>query len=382
MKVAFDMGAAREQPTGITRYVRELAHALPRGAVDLRPYVVSFTANDVEEDVRHLRLPARALDIGWRFLSRPVIESVVGPVDVVHGTNFVLPPARAAKGVVTVHDLAFARSDGAVRNRRLRAMTPWSVRRADAIIVPSRVVAEEVADRYGVPEERVAVIPEGVSRRFFDASPLSPERLAALGISTPFVAAVGTIQPRKNLNRLIEAWRRAGSELGGWTLALIGPAGWGTQPPTTPGVVRTGWIPDDLLPRVLASASFFCYPSLYEGFGLPPLEAMAAGTPVLVGDYGAAREWLDGAAVFVDREDVDSIADGLRRISADESLRRRIAAAGSERARSFTWERTARGRWASTKQCWKGRQGCSKYPIRRACFCCRRTRSGSAGSNG
>lgn len=341
MRVAFDTGAAREQPTGITRYVRELAHALPRTDVDLRPYVVSFTAKDVEEDVRHLRLPARALDIAWRCLSRPVIESLVGPVDVVHGTNFVLPPARAAKGVVTVHDLAFARRDGAMRDRRLRTMTPWSVRRADAIIVPSRVVAEEVMEHYGVPNERVAVTPEGVSSRFFDASPLPPARLAALGISSPFVAAVGTIQPRKNLNRLIEAWRLTAEELRGWTLALIGPAGWGNEPPTMPGVVRTGWLPDDLLPHVLASASFFCYPSLYEGFGLPPLEAMAAGTPVLVGNYGAACEWLDGAAVFVDREDVDSIADGLIRIAGDHDLRQRIAAAGSERARSFTWERTA-----------------------------------------
>ena len=341
MRVAFDTGAAREQPTGITRYVRELARALPSSVVDLRRYLVSFTAKDVEEDVRHVRLPARAMDLGWRCLHRPVIESLVGPVDLVHGTNFVLPPARAAKGVVTVHDLAFARTDGAVRNRRLRGMTPWSVRRADAIIVPSRAVAEEVTERYGVPEERVVVTPEGVSSRFFDASALPSARLAALGIKTPFVAALGTIQPRKNLDRLIEAWRRAGSELNGWTLALIGPAGWGNQPPTTAGVVRTGWIPDDLLPHVLASASFFCYPSLYEGFGLPPLEAMAAGTPVLVGNYGAAREWLEGAAVFVDREDVDSIADGLGRMAGDDGLRRRIAGAGSERARSFTWERTA-----------------------------------------
>jgi glycosyltransferase involved in cell wall biosynthesis len=341
VRVAFDTGAAREQPTGITRYVRELAQVLPGRGVDLHRYVVSFTAKDVDVDVRHVRFPARALDIGWRLLSRPVIESLVGPVDLVHGTNFVLPPAHEAKGVVTVHDLAFARRDGGVRDRRLRAMTPWSVRRADAIIVPSRVVAEEVMERYGVPQERVAVTPEGVSSRFFDPSPLPPARLAALGISIPFVAAVGTIQPRKNLNRLIEAWRRAAAELRGWTLALIGPAGWGNQPPTMPGVIRTGWLPDDLLPHVLASASFFCYPSLYEGFGLPPLEAMAAGTPALVGNYGAAREWLDGAAVFVDREDVDSIADGLMRIAGDHDLRQRIAAAGSERARSFTWERTA-----------------------------------------
>lgn len=342
MRVAFDTGAARDQPTGITRYVLELARALGGEDVDLRPYMVSFRAREVGEDVKHLRVPARAVEVAWRRFSRPVIERLVGPIDVVHGTNFVLPPARDAKGVVTVHDLAFARTDGGVRSRRLQALTPWSVRRADAIIVPSRVVADEVVERYGVPEGRVVVTPEGISPRFFDARPLTLQRLSALGISSPFVAALGTIQPRKNLGRLVEAWRRAKAGLEGWTLALIGPSGWGDEPPTGPGIVRTGYIPDDLLPGVLASASMFCYPSLYEGFGLPPLEAMAAGTPALVGNYGAAREWLEGAAEFVDREDVDSIADGLTRLAADASLRARVADAGRDRARSFTWERTAR----------------------------------------
>jgi glycosyltransferase involved in cell wall biosynthesis len=153
--------------------------------------------------------------------------------------------------------------------------------------------------------------------------------------------AAGTIQPRKNFHRLLEAWRLAAAELPGWTLVLAGPAGWGPELPETSGVRLIGWVGDETLPGLLAAADAFCYPSLYEGFGLPPLEAMAAGTPALVGRYSAAEEIIGDAALIVDPTDVPDIAAGLIRIAHNDALRTRLARQGKVHAAGFTWERTA-----------------------------------------
>jgi alpha-1,3-rhamnosyl/mannosyltransferase len=122
---------------------------------------------------------------------------------------------------------------------------------------------------------------------------------------------------------------------------LAGPKGWGPELPETPGVTLTGWVGDETLPGLLAAAEIFCFPSTYEGFGLPPLEAMAAGVPALVGNYPAAAETVGDAALVVDADDPDALADGLDSLLSDESLRRSYARAGKARAASFTWEATA-----------------------------------------
>ena len=270
----------------------------------------------------------------------PRIERLTGRVDVVHGTNFVLPPSTAA-GVVTVHDLSFYRDDTFPGGHRLRDLVPWSVRRARKVLVPSAAVREEVVDRFDLPEERAVVTHEGVAPVFFGATPLSSAALTELGARPPFVLAVGTIEPRKNLIRLLQAWRRAADDLEGWTLVLAGPQGWGPALPKTPGVVLTGWLGDETLPGLLSAAEFFCYPSLYEGFGLPPLEAMAAGTPVLAGRYPCASEILGDSALVVEPTSVDSIATALVRLASDRRLRKRLAQAGRLRAATYTWEATA-----------------------------------------
>ncbi|MGH2820400.1 MAG: glycosyltransferase family 4 protein, partial [Actinomycetota bacterium] len=214
--------------------------------------------------------------------------------------------------------------------------------RAARVLVPTEAVAVEVRERYGLPPERVSVTPEGVPAAFFGAAPLADAVLAGMGIRHPFAVALGTIEPRKNLLRLLQAWRLAADPLRGWTLVIVGPAGWGPGLPETPGVVPTGYVSDETLPGLLAAAGFFCYPSLYEGFGLPPLEAMAAGTPALVGRYSAAREVLGEAAVLVDPTDPSDIAQGLARLAGDEPLRRTLTVTGRARASGFTWEATAR----------------------------------------
>ena len=241
--------------------------------------------------------------------------------------------------MVTIHDLSFLRSDVFPGGKRLTDLVPWSIDRAALVLTPTAAVADEVRDHFRLSGDRLRVTPEGVAGIFFGATPLGEAALASLGVTRPFAVAVGTLEPRKNLDRLVSAWAEA--RLDGWTLVIAGPEGWGPQLPETPGVVAAGWVADESLPGLLAAAEIFCYPSLYEGFGLPPLEAMAAGTPALVGRYPAADEVLKDACLLVDPTDVEAIAGGLTRLATDAILRRRFAAAGKARAAAFTWERTA-----------------------------------------
>lgn len=338
MRVGYDAAPLLDAPTGVGRYAGELAAALTERGVEVVRFAVAWGAPPAA-GVRRWRVPARAARAAWRRWDRPSIERLTGPVDLVHATNFVLPALGSAPGVVTVHDLSFLRDDTWPGGHRLRDLVPWSVARAAKVIVPTAAIAGEVATRLGVTEDRIAVTPEGVAPVFFGAAPLGDGALAALGIRAPFAVAVGTIEPRKNLSTLLEEWRRAGLE--GWTLVLAGPRGWGPELPETPGVVPIGWVGDETLPGLLAAADLFCYPSLYEGFGLPPLEAMAAGTPAVVGRYPAAEEVLGDAAWLVDPADAGGFAEALRTLAADEPTRRSYANAGKAQAAAYTWGRTA-----------------------------------------
>lgn len=308
--------------------------------MEVVPYAVSLRARR-RAGVARWRVPARTAQLAWKQLSWPPLEKLVGDVDVVHATNFVLPVLRSTPGVVTVHDLSFLRDDTFPGGERLRQLVPWSIARAQRVLVPTATVGAEVAERFAVGEDRIAVTLEGVSPVFFGATPLSERALARLGIRTPFVVAVGTIEPRKNLPTLLTAWKSVRKALAGWSLVLAGPKGWGPELPETEGVLPLGWVGDETLPGLLAAATLFCYPSLYEGFGLPPLEAMAAGTPALVARYSVAPEVLEDAAWLFDPRDADALADALTILATDETLRRSYALAGRAHATTYTWERTA-----------------------------------------
>lgn len=340
MSVAFDVGPLIDPPTGVGRYARELVEALEVRGVDVRRYAVAMKGS-TDDSVARWRLPAKVVQEMWRRTDRPPIERLVGDVDVVHATNFVLPALEEAAGVVTIHDLSYLRDDTFPGGERLRSLVPWSAKRAARIITPTAAVADEVAGELGLDRALVSVTHEGIAPHFFGATPLSETALQKMGIQPPFAVAAGTIEPRKNLPRLLQAWRRFADEMGIWTLVLAGPKGWGPELPETPGVKLTGWLGDETLPGLLSAAEFFCYPSLYEGFGLPPLEAMAAGTPVIAGDYPCAREVLGEAATIVDPHDVDALAQAMLALATNDRLRKELAFAGKAHASGFTWQRTA-----------------------------------------
>lgn len=338
MRVALDWTPLLDPPTGVGRYTSHLGAALEARGVELTRYAISRGARR-SSAAATWRVPTKLVQTSWRRFGRPAIDGLVGPVDLVHAPNFVLPVTRKIPALVTIHDLSFLSDEAFPGGHRLRDLVPWSIERAAHVLVPSAAVKAELLDYSGVASERVTVTHEGVSPVFFGATPLSEATLARMGVRRPYALAVGTIEPRKNLPRLLDAWRRAA--LDGWTLVVAGPKGWGPALPETPGVTLTGWVGDETLPGLLAGADLFCYPSLYEGFGLPPLEAMAAGVATLVGGYPAAAETVADAALVVDPRDVGALTGAIESLASDDSLRQRYARAGRARAASFTWEATA-----------------------------------------
>ena len=340
MQVALDAGPVLDSPTGVGRYAGELARCLEMRGVDVRRYAISLRAPRTE-GVSRWRLPASAVQELWRRFGRPIPASLFGDADLVHATNFVLPPTGGKPGVVTVHDLSFHRTDVFPGGERLRDLVPWSLQHAAVTIVPTHAIAKEVDERYGFPLDRIVVTPEGVSPLFFGASPLSEMALGKLGIPGPFILAAGTIEPRKNLPLLLRAWDGIRRDLPDWRLVVAGPRGWGPELPETEGVLLLGYVADETLPGLMAAAEIFCYPSVYEGFGLPPLEAMAAGTACVVGRYSAAFEVLGEGAVLVDPSDADALAQELTSLASDHSARASLALTGRAHAGAFTWEKTA-----------------------------------------
>lgn len=340
MKVAYDAGPLLGTPTGVGRYAGELAAALTARGIELQRYAISFGAPP-DPSVRRWKVPARAVQRCWMAVGRPIPRSLFEGCELVHATNFALPPTGGRPGVVTVHDLSFHRDDVFPGGKRLREVVPWSLGHAAAVVVPTKAIATELHDRHGYPIERISVTYEGVSPVFFGATPLSATTLGRMGIPGPFVLAVGTLEPRKNLFRLLEAWKGAAGDLEEWRLVLAGPKGWGPKLPVTENVVPIGYVADHTLPGLMAAADIFCYPSLYEGFGLPPLEAMATGTACMAGRYSAAEEVLGDAAVLFDPTDTDELAHSLVGLVRDDATRRRLALEGRVRAALYTWEGTA-----------------------------------------
>lgn len=353
MKVGFDATPLLGPRTGIGTYTQRLVEALAQvGPADLDLVATPFSTrgtgplrDQLPERVRIAgrRLPARALRQLWSRTPWPPVELLSGPVDVFHGTNFVVPPTRHARTVVTVHDLAYLELPETVSPASLayRHLVPAALDRGATVCAVSRTMADAITDAYRLPPERVVVTPLGVDESWYAASP--PPDPSRLGLPASYVVAVGTLEPRKNLPALVAAYRLAaarGTRLP--PLVLVGAQGWG-QALDTSGlgdglVVRTGHLPLPELQQVVAGARLLAFPSRYEGFGLPPLEAFAAGTPVLAGDLAVTREVLGDQARFADPDSAEAILDGLV-----VSLEDPAGSAGSRRehARAYTWGRCA-----------------------------------------
>ncbi|WP_239345913.1 glycosyltransferase family 1 protein [Frankia sp. Cj5] len=356
MRVILDGTPLLGTPTGIGRYTAHLLAELP-GLPGLDVAATAFTWRGLENFASALppgvrpaarRVPARIVREAWAHGELPKLEWMTGAADVVHATNFVLPPPRRARGVLTIHDLAYLKLTGTVStaSARYRELVPRSLRRAAAVITPSQAIATEAIDTYRLDPELVTVTPLGVDASWFSASPPADRWLAAHGLPTTYLLFVGTREPRKNLPTLLEALRGLHAEISDAPpLVLVGPAGWGPDldlsrvPAGT--VVNAGYLRTDELRRLVAGASALCFPSFYEGFGLPPLEALAAGTPVVAADIPAVREVvgpMSGNTVrLAPPMDADAFTDALIGVLKDDM----DPEPGRAHARTFTWRRTA-----------------------------------------
>ena len=274
------------------------------------------------------------------------------PGDVFHATNHMFPfRVRSARTVLTIYDmtlLLFPEWHPASRLALMGSALAPAAARADRIVTPSQHTRNDVLKLLPVEPERVIVVPGGIEPIFRPRPEAeTAARLAPLGLPMgDYLLFLGTIEPRKNLARLLEAAKSA--EVG--TLVVAGGHGWHNAAIREAmarleraGRVRAlGYVPDDLRLPLLAGARAFVYPSLYEGFGLPPLEAMACGTPVLTSNVSALPEVMGDAALYVDPTDVPALAAALTRIWRDDALRADLKARGLARASQFSWDRTAR----------------------------------------
>jgi glycosyltransferase involved in cell wall biosynthesis len=294
--------------------------------------------------VRHLPLPRLALYEAWHRLRRPAVQLVTGRVDVVHATTFAIPPKRSPL-VVTVHDLAFLRTPEHFSRRGnafFRCGLELVQRDADLVLVPSQATWDDCVHA-GVPAQRLRLVPWGVTALDVTADDVARVR-RQVGVSRPYVMWCGTLEPRKNVRTLLEAYQLllGSSDV---DLVMVGPQGWGDAGTEAlerlpPGRVHTtGFVSDTDLHALYAGARAFCYPSMWEGFGMPVLEAMAHGVPVVTSTGTPMAELVGDAGLAVDPRDVEAVAGALRRVMGEG--RNGYAERSLSRAATFTWRRAA-----------------------------------------
>ena len=339
MRIGVDARAAAEVPAGRGRYVRELIAAIERSDApeDLRLYARQTT--DLGEDWEIIG----ARDPIWHWQAARAASK---ECDAFLSTNSYLTAwFTGIPTAVVVYDLV-AFIDGAQAQARAtrieRATIKRAVRRADAFICISEATREDLVEYFPETEARAHVTP-------LAADPSFAAKRRAKALEKPYVLAVGTLEPRKNLVRLVQAWAALPRTIrDSHLLALVGPTGWDVEETLTAAKARPddvkllGYVDDEELAELYAGCACFAYPSLYEGFGLPVLEAMSAGAPVITSNVSSLPEVAGEAALMVDPLDVGAIADALAEMLTNAETAKRLSAAGRKRAATFSWDRTAR----------------------------------------
>lgn len=364
VRIAIDYTSALNQRAGIGRFTRQLVDALleqdrRHDYLLLGPRRSRFSPSPAAlSQARLARWPLTewGMTVLWHRLGlRIPAEAFAGPFDLFHGPDFVLPPMRCRRSILTVHDLSFlVYPEHAVPTlaRYLRRVVPPSVARASLVVADSESTRHDLIRHLGAPPDKVAVVWGGVDPSF---RPITDQVTLArvrqrYQAEPPFVLSVGTLEPRKNYGRLLEAFAALRRELSQPIRLLIaGGKGWlyddifrqQRSLGLDEAVAFLGFVPEDDLPALISLAQVFVYPSLYEGFGLPVLEAMACGAPVIAANTSALPEVAQGAALLVDPSDVAALAGAMRRVLEDEGLRQELSERGQERAATFTWERAA-----------------------------------------
>lgn len=365
--ITVDVSAAVNGRAGLGRYAGSLAAALAAA----HPNEIALFANSARHPAgippELAALPRRMVRLGykpWRMLvwmgqlAHVGFDFLIPGARLFHATEHLLLPLRSTPSVLTVHDLIyrlFPQHHKRLNYWYLNAAMPLYVRRASAIIAISQATKRDLVHHYRVAPDKVHVVHEAAAPQF---APQPPEKVSAVraryGLPERYILTVGTIEPRKNLERLVAALAALRRDDPAVRLVVVGGLGWLYEGffraieahGQADAVLRPGYIPDNDLPAVYSGAMVTAVASLYEGFGLPILEAMACGSPVVCSDRSSLPEIGGDAARTVDPEDVEAMAEALRRVLGDADLRAEMRRAGERRAAAFSWERAARETWA------------------------------------
>lgn len=359
MKIAIDISQAI-YGTGVSVYTKNLAENLIKlypddefilfgGSLRRKKELISLVKK-LKGTPKIYPLPPRLLDFIWNSLHIIPIDKFIGEVDIVHTSDWTEPPSKYPK-VTTVHDLIpfkYPQTTTDTIRQAHRKRLAWVLRESDKIIAVSHATKEDLVSILKVPENKIVVIPEGVDSHF------CPQPLEIIDsikrkykIKGEYVFSLSTLEPRKNQIGLIQAFQIVKKKYPEMQLVLGGKTGWGDIPKPVSGVLMPGYIPDSDLPALLSGASVFALPSFYEGFGLPPLEAMACGTPVVTSDISSLPEVVGEAGILVDPNKVEDIATGIiKAIESQPQLREK----GLVQAKKFSWERAARETYNVYKQ--------------------------------
>ena len=356
MIVGFDATTLTGRISGVGYYTARLMESLANGAgegVVQRLVVFSNRPVTIEENERiqvyeRRRFAVRSV---WMQFVLPTILRDVRP-DLVHFTNYLAPLAAGVPYLVSFHDMSLSLLPQyhTLKKRVLTSsLIPSVARGARMILTPSESTRRDVVRLLRVDPGRVRVIPYAASPAF-RPTVAPPETLEALGVRAPYFLYVGTLEPRKNLARTLRAFASVADSLPGCRFVIVGQRGWRyaevlrvAEDPALRGRVDfLGYLPEERLPALYAHALALVYPSLYEGFGLPVVEAMACGTPVLTSRSSSLAEIGEGAALLADPSDEKALADALQALGTDAALREKLRTLGLARARTFSWERTGR----------------------------------------
>jgi len=351
LRVALDATSSLGVPTGVAKVTTGLLERLAgRDDLDVTAFAVTWRgrerlAGSLPPSVRPAtrRFPARLARALWKRVEWPRVERWTGPVDVVHA-NHLATPARAPV-LLTVHDLTYINypelcNPGALHYPRLVQL---AVDRGAFIHTHSRFVAQEVRDFYGLPDERVVPISPGLDPPV-GGDAARGRRVAG---SDRYVLTVGTVEPRKNLPVLVEAFDRLAATDPKLALVVAGPEGWGIdayraavgRARHADRIRRPGWLDDVSRDDVMAGAAVLAYPSVYEGFGLPPLEAMQLGVPVVASNTGSLPEVLGDGALLIDPAEPEPLQEALARALDDGGTRRSLIERGRARVAEYGWDR-------------------------------------------
>lgn len=360
MRIAFDGTTLTPGRTGVGYYtehlLQHLAHEVAATGDEI--VVVSNQPIDTERPLpRHVRVhqghrfPVR---IGWMQMRARRALDAVQP-DVAHFTNGMMPIGSPVSTIVTVHDMSLRLYPQCHPVRRLllnRPLMHMAIRQAAAIVTVSDSARRDLLRFHGIPADRVSVVHEAASPAFrpIDDRAWIDRVRSRYGLPPRFVLYVGTIEPRKNLLRLMDAFAQARQRGLPHHLVCVGPYGWSSRDLAgridhlglSDAVHFTGYAPFEDLPVIYNLGDFFVFPSLYEGFGLPVVEAMASGLPVITSSTSSLGEIAADAACTIDPTNTDAIADAMVTLAADPALRRDLSERGLRRARLFSWTQTAK----------------------------------------